>query len=48
MSFETTALFLTAATLGGDVDTLESPSAQLVLGKVVGGGTGAFDVLCVN
>ncbi|KAJ3328931.1 hypothetical protein HDU76_009008 [Blyttiomyces sp. JEL0837] len=45
MSFETTAQFLTTATMSGDIDTLESPSARLVLGKVVRGGTGSFDVL---
>jgi DNA-directed RNA polymerase I subunit RPA1 len=45
MSFETTAAFLTQATLSGDFDTLESPSARLVLGQVVKGGTGAFDIL---
>ena len=45
MSFETTASFLTTATLSGDIDPLESPSARLVLGKVVKGGTGAFDIL---
>ncbi|KAJ3120697.1 hypothetical protein HK100_012688 [Physocladia obscura] len=44
MSFETTAKFLTTATVSGDVDTLESPSARIVLGQVVRGGTGAFDV----
>ncbi|KAJ3195643.1 hypothetical protein HK101_011458 [Irineochytrium annulatum] len=45
MSFETTATFLTTATLTGDIDPLDSPSARIVLGKVVKGGTGAFDVL---
>ncbi|KAJ3076907.1 hypothetical protein HDU98_011003 [Podochytrium sp. JEL0797] len=44
MSFETTAKFLTTATLTGDIDTLESPSARIVLGQVVRGGTGAFDI----
>ncbi|TPX70811.1 DNA-directed RNA polymerase [Spizellomyces sp. 'palustris'] len=44
MSFETTTSFLTTATLTGDFDPLESPSARLVLGKVVKGGTGAFEV----
>ncbi|KAJ3020699.1 hypothetical protein HKX48_000363 [Thoreauomyces humboldtii] len=44
MSFETTTNFLTTATLSGDYDDLESPSARLVLGKVVKGGTGAFEV----
>ncbi|KAJ3414278.1 hypothetical protein HDV05_006807 [Chytridiales sp. JEL 0842] len=45
MSFETTASFLTTATITGDVDTLDSPSARLVVGKVVKGGTGAFEIL---
>ncbi|RKO88086.1 hypothetical protein BDK51DRAFT_36339 [Blyttiomyces helicus] len=45
MSFETTTNFLTTATLTGDFDPLESPSARLVLGKVVRGGTGSFEVL---
>ncbi|KAJ3114686.1 hypothetical protein HDU96_001778 [Phlyctochytrium bullatum] len=45
MSFETTTNFLTAATMSGDIDDLASPSSRLVLGKVVGGGTGCFDVL---
>ncbi|KAJ3188681.1 hypothetical protein HDU85_004395 [Gaertneriomyces sp. JEL0708] len=44
MSFETTTQFLTTATLSGDFDPLENPSARLVLGKVVKGGTGAFEV----
>ncbi|KAJ3173100.1 hypothetical protein HDU88_004559 [Geranomyces variabilis] len=45
MSFETTTSFLTTATLSGDFDDLESPSARIVLGKVVRGGTGAFEVM---
>ncbi|KAG0308698.1 hypothetical protein BGZ98_007169 [Dissophora globulifera] len=45
MSFERTCHFLTQATLHGDYDGLESPSARLVMGKVVEGGTGAFDVM---
>ncbi|KAG0333776.1 hypothetical protein BG000_008894 [Podila horticola] len=45
MSFERTCHFLTQATLHGDYDSLESPSARLVMGKVVEGGTGAFDVM---
>ncbi|KAI8069916.1 hypothetical protein BC940DRAFT_17801 [Gongronella butleri] len=44
MSFESTCKFLTDATLHGDFDTLDSPSARIVLGKVVEGGTGSFDV----
>lgn len=45
MSFETTASFLTTATLMGDNDPLDSPSARLVLGQLVSMGTGAFDVV---
>ena len=45
MSFETTTAFLTSATLGGDKDTLNSPSARIVLGKLVEGGTGGFDII---
>ncbi|CDH49468.1 dna-directed rna polymerase i complex largesubunit nuc1 [Lichtheimia corymbifera JMRC:FSU:9682] len=45
MSYESTCKFLTDATLHGDFDTLESPSARIVLGKVVEGGTGSFQVL---
>ncbi|KAF8983264.1 hypothetical protein BGZ46_010562 [Entomortierella lignicola] len=45
MSFERTCHFLTQATLHGDFDSLQSPSARLVMGKVVEGGTGAFDVM---
>ncbi|RUS34142.1 DNA-directed RNA polymerase I complex large subunit Nuc1 [Jimgerdemannia flammicorona] len=45
MSFETTCHFLTQATLHGDFDMLDSPSARLVMGKVVGGGTGSFEIL---
>ncbi|KAI8836148.1 hypothetical protein BC829DRAFT_426249 [Chytridium lagenaria] len=36
MSFETTTNFLTYATMTGDIDPLTSPSARLVVGKVVG------------
>jgi DNA-directed RNA polymerase I subunit RPA1 len=45
MSFEQTCGFLTKATLEGDVDRLETPSARLVMGRSVSGGTGSFDVL---
>ncbi|KAI9101842.1 hypothetical protein DFS34DRAFT_683946 [Phlyctochytrium arcticum] len=51
MSFETTTNFLTTATLliifdfsTGDFDSLDSPSARLVMGQVVKAGTGAFEV----
>eukprot|EP01029_Cantina_marsupialis_P023655 TRINITY_DN594_c0_g3_i2.p1 TRINITY_DN594_c0_g3~~TRINITY_DN594_c0_g3_i2.p1 ORF type:complete len:469 (-),score=186.80 TRINITY_DN594_c0_g3_i2:201-1607(-) len=45
MSFETTMRFLTRSTLHGLPEKLETPSARLVMGRVVGTGTGAFDVL---
>ncbi|KAF9582603.1 hypothetical protein BGW38_010985 [Lunasporangiospora selenospora] len=45
MSFERTCHFLTQATLHGDFDALDSPSARLVMGKVVEGGTGSFEVM---
>ncbi|BFZ63239.1 hypothetical protein YB2330_004359 [Saitoella coloradoensis] len=44
MSYETTCHFLTQASLYKDYETLESPSASVVLGKIAGVGTGAFDV----
>ena len=45
MSFEQTCAFLTKATLEGDEDRLETPSARLVMGRSVTGGTGSFDIL---
>lgn len=45
MSFETATHFLTDATLQGQTDHLESPSARIVVGRVVEVGTGAFDIL---
>ncbi|KAJ3269980.1 hypothetical protein HDV01_000743 [Terramyces sp. JEL0728] len=45
MSYERTTHFLNTATLTGDFDPLDSPSARIALGKVVKGGTGSFDVL---
>lgn len=45
MSFETTAKFLTAALLNGEHERMVSPSARIVMGRVVDSGTGAFDVL---
>ncbi|XP_064604874.1 DNA-directed RNA polymerase I subunit RPA1-like [Liolophura sinensis] len=44
MTFETTMTFLRSAALHGTKDTLLSPSARLVTGRVVGVGTGAFEV----
>jgi len=45
MSFETTCHFLQLAALDGSVDSLDSPSAKIVLGKVAGVGTGCFDLM---
>jgi hypothetical protein len=44
MSFETSMKFLTQATVQGRVDNTESPSARIVLGRIVGNGTGCCDV----
>jgi len=45
MSFETTTQFLTNACLFGESDHLVTPSAKVVMGQVISGGTGAFDLL---
>ena len=45
MSFETTVGFLKDTVLGSGRDDLKNPSARLVIGKLSGVGTGAFDVL---
>lgn len=45
MSFETTMHFLKSATIAGDIDPIKSPSACLVAGRVVNGGTGCFELL---
>ncbi|XP_068131545.1 DNA-directed RNA polymerase I subunit RPA1 [Hyperolius riggenbachi] len=44
MTFETGYKFLKDATMTGAKDDLRSPSACLVVGKVVKGGTGLFDL----
>lgn len=44
MTFETSFKFLKQATMLGMRDELESPSACLVVGKVVKGGTGLFEL----
>ncbi|XP_040275191.1 DNA-directed RNA polymerase I subunit RPA1 isoform X2 [Bufo bufo] len=44
MTFETSFKFLKDATMSGAKDHLQSPSACLVVGKVVKGGTGLFDL----
>lgn len=45
MSFETTVGFLTAAATGAEDDTLASPAANIVVGRPVKVGTGAFELL---
>lgn len=44
MSYETTCQFLTKAVLDGDRESLDSPSARIVVGKLSKVGTGAFDL----
>ncbi|XP_060138282.1 DNA-directed RNA polymerase I subunit RPA1 [Zootoca vivipara] len=44
MTFETSYKFLKEATMQGSHDELQSPSACLVVGKVVKGGTGLFEL----
>ena len=45
MTFETTMNFLAKACLHDGVDFLKSPSARIVTGRVVGCGTGCFEIL---
>ena len=45
MSFETTTNFVVRASMLGQEENLESPSARIVLGKVTKVGTGCFDLL---
>ncbi|TDL29688.1 beta and beta-prime subunits of DNA dependent RNA-polymerase [Rickenella mellea] len=44
-SYETTAAFLSDATLHGDYDDLTSPSGNIVLGRPSLSGTGVFDIV---
>jgi DNA-directed RNA polymerase I subunit RPA1 len=44
-SFETTAAFLSDATLHGDYDDLSTPSGNIILGRPNLTGTGVFDVV---
>ncbi|KAL9122996.1 MAG: hypothetical protein Q9187_000454 [Circinaria calcarea] len=44
MSFETTVGFLKSAVMEKDWDTLDGPSAKIVVGRISTVGTGAFDV----
>jgi DNA-directed RNA polymerase I subunit RPA1 len=48
MSFETTAHFMKKAAMSNYVDTIESPSANIVLGRPIRHGTGAFSVLAMS
>jgi DNA-directed RNA polymerase I subunit RPA1 len=45
MSFETTAHFLKKAALTNTLDSMESPSANIVVGRPIRHGTGAFSLL---
>lgn len=45
MSFESSMKFLTAATVGGKEDELNSPSSRLMVGLPIKCGTGSFDLL---
>ncbi|KAK8914437.1 DNA-directed RNA polymerase II subunit RPB1 [Platanthera zijinensis] len=45
MSFETATSVITESAFRGDVDTMDSPSACISLGKIVKSGTGGFDIL---
>lgn len=44
-SYETTAAFLSDATLHGDFDNLTTPSGNIVVGRPALNGTGVFDVV---
>ncbi|CAD6193798.1 unnamed protein product [Caenorhabditis auriculariae] len=44
MTFETTIAFMREALLQGEEDSLNSPSARLVVGSLSRGGTGCFDL----
>ena len=43
-SFETSMAFLKSALVAGAKEDVASPSARIVTGRLVGSGTGAFDV----
>ena len=45
MSFETTMHFLVNSSINAGIDNLSSPSAQIVLGKIVSCGTGLHELL---
>ena len=45
MSFETTANFMVDAAVHGEEDLAQSPSSNIVIGRPIRHGTGAFDCL---
>ena len=45
MSFETCVKFLTNASVNCEIDMKETPSSDIVLGRVPKIGTGMFDIL---
>lgn len=45
MSFETSTHFLRSATAFGQPDDLGSPSSRIVVGRVIGQGTGMVDLI---
>ena len=44
MSFETCVKFLTNAACNNEIDSLQTPSSSIVLGRVPQVGTGAFEI----
>uniref|UniRef100_A0A0N4ZQL0 DNA-directed RNA polymerase subunit n=1 Tax=Parastrongyloides trichosuri TaxID=131310 RepID=A0A0N4ZQL0_PARTI len=47
ITYETSMGFLTSSLINGGTDTLESPSAKLVVGQLMRSGTGTFDLVSV-
>ncbi|VDN39721.1 unnamed protein product [Gongylonema pulchrum] len=45
MTFETTVAFMRDSLIHGDDDYLASPSSRLVVGGLLRGGTGIFDLI---
>ena len=45
MSFETTANFMVEAAMNNKEDAMNSPSANIVLGRPIKHGTGAFECI---
>ena len=44
-TYESSAIFISDASLHGDFDTLTTPSGAIVMGRPIPCGTGTFDVL---